>query len=48
MRDYIYEDVNGDGVIDEKDRKFIGNPHPDFTIGFNNSITYKGLCSNRR
>ena len=44
--DYIYEDVNGDGVIDEKDRKFIGNPHPDFTIGFNNSITYKGFDFN--
>lgn len=39
--DYIYEDVNKDGKIDEKDRKYIGNPNPDFTFGFNNVIKYK-------
>lgn len=39
--DYIFEDVNKDGKIDEKDRKKIGNPNPDFTFGFNNSIQYK-------
>lgn len=44
--DYIYEDVNGDGVIDEKDRKYIGNPEPDFTFGFNNTITWKGFDFN--
>lgn len=44
--DYIYEDVNGDGIINEKDRKFIGNPEPDFTIGFNNSLSWKGFDFN--
>lgn len=44
--DYIYEDVNKDGVIDEKDRVFIGNPEPKFTFGFNNSITWKGFDFN--
>ena len=39
--DYIYEDVNKDGIIDEQDRKYIGNPNPDFTFGINNSITWK-------
>lgn len=39
--DYIFEDVNKDGRIDEKDRQYIGNPNPDFTFGFNNTFTYK-------
>lgn len=39
--DYIYEDVNNDGIIDEKDRKYIGNPNPKFTFGFNNIISYR-------
>jgi hypothetical protein len=33
--------VNGDGVIDEHDRKYIGDPNPDFTFGINNVITWK-------
>lgn len=39
--DYIFEDVNGDGKITEADRKYIGNPNPDFTFGINNTITWK-------
>lgn len=41
--DYIFEDVNGDGIINESDRKFIGNPEPKFSYGFNTSFSYKGL-----
>lgn len=41
--DYIYEDVNGDGKITEADRKYIGDPNPDFTFGLNNSITWKNF-----
>lgn len=41
--DYIYEDLNGDGVIDEQDRTFLGNPAPKFTFGFSNTFTYKGF-----
>lgn len=44
--DYIYEDLNGDGVIDEKDRTYIGNPEPKFTFGFNNTINWKGFDFN--
>ena len=41
--DYIYEDVNGDGKIDNHDRTFIGDPNPDFTFGLNNTITWKNF-----
>jgi TonB-linked SusC/RagA family outer membrane protein len=44
--DYIYQDVNGDGVIDEQDRVYLGNPEPKFTFGFNNTFTYKGFDLN--
>lgn len=44
--DFIYEDRNNDGVIDEKDRTFLGNPAPDFTFGFNNYFAYKGFDLN--
>lgn len=41
--DYIFEDVNNDGKITESDRKYIGNPNPKFTFGFNNIIQYKNF-----
>jgi len=41
--DYIFEDVNKDGKITEADRKFIGNPNPKFTFGFNNTFTYRNF-----
>lgn len=44
--DYIFEDLNNDGVIDEKDRKFLGSPEPKFSYGFNNTFTYKGFDLN--
>ncbi len=44
--DYIYEDVNGDGVIDSSDCTFIGNPEPKFTWGFGNTFTWKGIDIN--
>ena len=44
--DYIYEDVNGDGVIDEKDRVYLGNSEPLFTFGFNNTISWKDFDLN--
>ena len=39
--DIKYKDVNGDGVIDEKDKTNIGSPLPDFTFGWNNTFHYK-------
>ncbi|WP_316814363.1 TonB-dependent receptor [Pedobacter heparinus] len=42
-----FEDVNGDGVIENvNDRKFIGDPTPDFTFGFTNNFTYKNFDLN--
>ena len=40
---FKYADVNGDGVIDAKDRTYIGNPNPDFTYGLNISFSYKAF-----
>lgn len=39
--DIKFRDQNGDGVIDEKDQKVIGDPNPDVTFGFTNTFTYK-------
>ena len=39
--DIKYKDVNGDGVIDEKDRTNLGSPMPKFTFGWTNTFTYK-------
>ena len=39
--DIKYVDVNKDGVINEKDRTFIGSPLPKFTFGISNTFNYK-------
>lgn len=44
--DYIFKDVNNDGVINEQDRDYIGNPHPDFSFGIGNTFRYKGFDLN--
>jgi TonB-linked SusC/RagA family outer membrane protein len=38
-----YRDLNGDGVINDKDRTFIGTSDPNFTYGLNASFTYKNF-----
>lgn len=40
---YKYRDVDGNGTIDDNDRTFIGNPHPDFTYGVNLNFGYKNF-----
>ena len=35
---FKYEDVNGDGVINDGDRTKIGSPHPDLLFGVNISL----------
>ena len=44
--DIRFKDVNGDGVINDKDRTFIGSPIPKFTYGLNNTVTWKGFDLN--
>ena len=41
--DIRFKDVNNDGVIDEKDRQFLGNPNPRFIFGMTNTFEYKGF-----
>ncbi|MGI9543075.1 MAG: SusC/RagA family TonB-linked outer membrane protein, partial [Cyclobacteriaceae bacterium] len=40
---FRFRDVNGDDVINDEDRTFIGNPHPDFTYGLNVNVGYKNF-----
>lgn len=44
--DIKYMDLNGDGVINDADRTFIGNPNPNFTYGLNNTFGFKGFDLN--
>lgn len=44
--DPIWDDLNGDKIIDDKDKQIIGNAQPDFTGGFNNDFSYKGFSLN--
>jgi TonB-linked SusC/RagA family outer membrane protein len=39
----VYEDINGDGVINSGDWTKIGDPNPDFTAGMTNFFSYKNF-----
>jgi TonB-linked SusC/RagA family outer membrane protein len=42
--DFRFVDVDKDGVIDmDKDRMIVGNYMPDFTYGFNGTLSFKSL-----
>jgi TonB-linked SusC/RagA family outer membrane protein len=41
--DIRFVDVNGDGVISQDDRTYIGDPIPDVTMGFNLTFNYKNF-----
>ncbi len=40
---FKFLDVNGDGVVNDQDRTWIGNPNPDFTYGFTINAGYKNF-----
>lgn len=40
---FRYEDIDKNGVIDDKDRTFLGSPVPKFTGGFNFVVRYKNF-----
>lgn len=41
--DLIYRDLNQDGVINDNDKTYIGNPWPKFNHGLNLNLGYKGF-----
>jgi len=38
-----FKDLNDDGVINDDDRTFIGNPNPTYEGGLTNTFSFKGL-----
>ncbi len=38
-----FKDLNDDNAIDEKDRTWLGTPHPDFEYGLNIVLDWKGF-----
>lgn len=38
-----YKDLDGNGIINDDDRTFIGNPHPKFVAGLNIGLRYKNF-----
>ena len=39
--DLRFVDTNQDGILDEDDRTYLGDPFPDFTLGLNIAFNYK-------
>jgi TonB-linked SusC/RagA family outer membrane protein len=40
---FVFKDLNRDGIIDANDKTYIGSPFPDFTYGTTLSASYKGF-----
>ena len=38
--DIRFKDLNGDGIIDAKDRTFLGSPFPDYVFGLGTNLSY--------
>ncbi|MCK8495323.1 TonB-dependent receptor [Spirosoma sp. RP8] len=41
--DVRFQDLNGDGVIDNNDRTILGSPQPKVAYGLNTGLNYKGF-----
>ncbi|MDR3693210.1 TonB-dependent receptor [Mucilaginibacter sp.] len=44
--DFIFKDLNGDGVVDSKDQQLLGSSIPKFTYGINIGATYHNFDLN--
>ncbi|MHA4740965.1 SusC/RagA family TonB-linked outer membrane protein [Dyadobacter sp. MSC1_007] len=44
--DVRFMDLNGDGIVDDKDRTILGSPQPKINYGFNAGLNYKGFDFN--
>lgn len=38
---FKFKDLNNDGVVNDADRTFIGNPHPRFAYGYNLNVFFR-------
>lgn len=43
LGDIRFRDINNDNIIDDKDREFIGNPHPDLSANLNLNFEFKNI-----
>lgn len=41
--DFKFSDLNSDGVINDNDKTIIGNAYPDFDLGINLKVEFKGF-----
>jgi TonB-linked SusC/RagA family outer membrane protein len=41
--DFKYKDLNGDGIVDDRDQTVIGNPTPDFAYGASAAVHFFGI-----
>ena len=41
--DVKWLDADGNGIINDRDRAYMGNPYPTLTGGFSNMLSYKGF-----
>ncbi|MEI7504060.1 MAG: SusC/RagA family TonB-linked outer membrane protein [Paludibacter sp.] len=41
--DVRFKDLNNDGVINDKDRTYLGNPNPTLSFALGNTFSYKGI-----
>jgi hypothetical protein len=44
--DVKFLDINGDGIVDERDRVRLGDPNPHFVFGFHGSVSYSNFDLN--
>lgn len=44
--DIKFRDLNNDGIINDQDRTYLGDPNPLFIFALNNSFAYKGFDLN--
>jgi len=43
LGDIRFKDLNGDKIVNDQDVTVIGDPNPDFTYGFTNTFSWKGV-----
>jgi hypothetical protein len=41
--DLRFKDLDGNNLINDKDRTYLGSPLPDFSYGFSGNVEYKGF-----